>query len=245
VIPLRLKLVSKKDNSRSKNDELILSYNSQQADFGQRCSVTFDKIEHVISLAEAKGELPLWDGYENVPEYTRSVGPGAKRKVSQVRTGKGICQFYAWLAWQKKPERILEFGAAFGASGLYWLAGIEEAKKGKLISFEPNPIWCKIARANFKQISKKFVLTEGTFEENIALVTPKAEITLIDAIHTKSFVLKQFELVKEVSSPGAIVIFDDINFSADMKECWQEVCNSDDAVAVWQIGNRVGLIELA
>tara|TARA_R100000935_G_scaffold12638_1_gene25146 strand:- start:611 stop:1363 length:753 start_codon:yes stop_codon:yes gene_type:complete len=226
------------------NNDLILSYNMHQAVFAASEQATFLKIEDAISKTDEKGKMPLWHGYDQIPDYAQSTGPASKRNISQVRTGRGICQFYAWLAAQKRPETILEFGAAFGASGMYWLAGLAIAGKGRLVSFEPNELWCSIARANFEAVSDQFILTAGTFEDNLSLVAPKATITLIDAIHTKSVVLAQFELVKQVSQPGALVIFDDLGFSDDMWECWQEVCDSSDISSAWQIGKRVGIVEL-
>ena len=226
------------------NDDLILSYNTQQAAVAASQQDMFAKIEQAISKTDERGKMPLWDGYDQIPNYATSTGPASKRKISQVRTGRGICQFYAWLAAQKKPETILEFGAAFGASGMYWLAGLAVSGKGQLVSFEPNELWCSIARENFKLISDQFLLTAGTFEDNLALVSPKATITLIDAIHTKSVVMAQFELVKQVSQSGSLVIFDDLGFSDDMWACWQEVAGATDIASAWQIGDRVGIVEL-
>ena len=180
--------------ARGPTHDLILSYNAVQAAFNAEHKALFHRIENAIQQTGEKGKMPLWEGYEQIPEYVQSTGPGARRSMTQVRTGQGICQFYTWLAVQRQPETILEFGAAFGASGMYWLAGVG--------------------------------------------------ITLIDAIHTKSVVLEQFDLVKQVSAPGALVIFDDLNFSDDMWACWQEVCAASEVAAAWQIGKRVGIVEL-
>ena len=230
--------------ARGTTHDLILSYNAVQAAFNAEHKALFHRIENAIQQTGEKGKMPLWEGYEKIPEYVQSTGPGARRSMTQVRTGQGICQFYTWLAVQRQPETILEFGAAFGASGMYWLAGLGIAESGQLVSFEPNAQWCDIARANFDLVNDRHVLTAGTFEENTARVSPAAGITLIDAIHTKSVVLAQFELVKQVSAPGALVIFDDLNFSDDMWACWQEVCAASDVAAAWQIGKRVGIVEL-
>lgn len=239
---MRLKITGVRGNG-SAND-LILSYNAHEESFTKNNEAVFRKIEEAISKTDSEGKMPLWEGYNDIQNYARSTGPNSKRSMSQVRTGRGICEFYAWLVTQKKPETVLEFGAAFGASGMYWLAGLGIANTGRLISFEPNTAWCKVARKNFELINNQFLLTAGTFEENLSLVSPLANITLIDAIHTKSVVLAQFELVKKVSQPGAIVIFDDLSFSDDMWSCWQEVCNSADISSAWQIGERVGIVEL-
>jgi hypothetical protein len=56
--------------------------------------------------------------------------------------------------------------------------------------------------------------------------------------------VKQFELVRSVADKGALILFDDINFSDDMKACWGEISQSDEFASVWQLSSRVGIVEL-
>jgi len=96
------------------------------------------------------------------------------------------------LVQKRKPEIIVEFGTAFGVSGMYFLAGLNLNKKGKLLTFDPNTVWAKLAKDNLSKISDRFKLTNGTFEDNIDNVLPEGQhidIAFIDAIHTKEFVL--------------------------------------------------------
>lgn len=202
-------------------------------------------IEARIAETQSRGKLPLWDGYQGLANYGTRVGKGAARSVNEVRSGPGICRFYSWLVTRKAPEAVLEFGAAFGASGMYWLAGMEEAGQGRLYSFEPNALWCAIARENFAAVSTRATLVNGTFEANIAAIEPgSVGIALIDAIHTREFVLSQFALVRSVAAPGALVIFDDIDFSEEMRRCWQEIARDPAWPGVWNLFGRAGMIEL-
>ena len=205
----------------------------------------FRAIESRIADTARLGRLPLWDGYQEVRDYPRPVAPGASRSVKEVRSDAAICQFYSWLVARKRPGVILEFGAAFGVSGMYWLAGLETVGAGVLYSFEPNTDWCEIARANMTSVSARFQLTAGTFEDNTALVPPRVELALIDAIHTGDFVRAQFALVAQLCSPGALVVFDDINFSPDMRACWAAIKAGPGITAAWELGNRAGMVELA
>lgn len=97
------------------------------------------------------------------------------------------------------------------------------------------------------QISNRFELTIGTFEENINNVLPCGggiDLAFIDAIHTKNFVAHQLEIVVSKSSNRAIVILDDINFSDSMKECWKEVSSDNRFLSSASLGNRVGILEI-
>ena len=231
-------------NADSKVASIFESYKDRQAAFCAENDDVFAAIEATITTTNDMGRLPLWNEYKNVANYGRVIDDNPKRKMADVRTKSEFCQFYAWLVKQLKPEAVLEFGAAFGASGMYWLAGLNMCNRGKLYSFEPNDIWHPIALRNFDTVSDRHLLTLGTFEDNIGVIGEKVGISLIDAIHTRDFVVNQFELVRKVSAKGALVLFDDINFSQDMQDCWDEISQSDEFQSVWQLSSRVGIVEL-
>jgi predicted O-methyltransferase YrrM len=224
--------------------DVFARFERQKEAFLADNAAVFEEIEATIKHTNDLGKLPLWEEYKNVENYGRVIDDNPKRKMQDVRTKAEFCQFYTWLVSQMKPNAVLEFGAAFGASGMYWLAGLNICNRGKMYSFEPNEIWNPIAQSNFDTVSDRHVLTLGTFEDNIGLITDKVNIALIDAIHTRDFVVKQFELVRSVADKGALILFDDINFSDDMKACWSEISQSDEFASVWQLSSRVGIVEL-
>lgn len=223
---------------------LLDSYAFQKSLFDERHAALFARIEADIARTDDLGKLPLWDAYKSLTNYGRPIGNNPKRAMRDVRTKAEYCRFYAWLADWLAPDGILEFGAAFGASGMYWLAGLSQRPRGTLFSFEPNPVWHPLAKANFEGISDRYVLTLGTFEDNLERIEGEVSITLIDAIHAGDFVRRQFELVQKVSAPGALVLFDDIHFSEDMKTCWQDIARDTRYPAAWTLGSRVGVLEL-
>lgn len=207
---------------------------------------TFTEIEAIATETQSLGEKPLWEGFSQIKNYPTNITAG--RTSNQVRTNSDVGRFYAWAATDKKPNLIVEFGTAFGVSGMYWLAGIEANGSGHMLTFEPNPIWADIARSNLARISDKFTLTVGTFEDNLAVVDQfpaKIDMAFIDAIHTSDFVFAQLDLVERRCAPGAIIILDDITFSDDMRACWRTVSKRDRYTAIAEIGGRSGLIELA
>lgn len=197
------------------------------------------KIETLASQTNKLGEQPLWEGYQS---------EGATRNANQVRTKNIMGNFYAELITQRKPDIVVEFGAAFGVSGMYWLAGLEANRCGKLLSFEPNQIWADIARKNMQAISDRFMLEVGTFEENIDKHLgegEKIDIAFIDAIHTPEFVVPQLNLVHERTAPGSIIIIDDVNFSPSMEQCWRDIAQESRFTTSAYLGKRVGILEVA
>lgn len=199
------------------------------------------KIEKIAEQTNRKGNQPLWEGYVG-----NNIG-GSSRMPNTVRSVPAIGNLFAYLVKNIKPEIIVEFGTAFGVSGMYFLAGLNSNKKGSLLTFDPNKVWAELAKENLSQISDRFKLTIGTFEENIdkmLLDNQYIDIAFIDAIHTKEFVIPQLEIVLSKSKKGTIIILDDINFSVDMKDCWKEVSNDDRFVSSLSFGDRVGVLEL-
>jgi predicted O-methyltransferase YrrM len=195
----------------------------------------FDVIERLAAETQAVGPQPLWSGYGE---------PGSAARTSEeVRTSTTIGKFFTFLAIERRPQLIVEFGTAFGVSGMYWLAGLEENGAGRLLTFEPNSVWAEIARRNLASVSSRFELIPGTFEANLDAVTQPIDIAYIDAIHTSEFVIPQLDLVVARSAPGALVVLDDIEFSQDMRDCWQKACTHRDVIAAAQLG-PVGILEV-
>lgn len=202
------------------------------------------KIEHLALMTNNHGSQPLWEGYvAGDPTNKR----GKTRKSDEVRTDKVMGCFYADLVSNKIPSIIVEFGTAFGISGMYFLSGLEKNGSGHLLTYEPNEIWAGFAQHNLNQISNRFNSTIGTFEDNIdkdLVDNKKIDLAFIDAIHTSKFVFSQLEKVIQHSKSGTIIILDDINFSADMQSCWETLSKDDRFIASAFIGNRVGIVEL-
>lgn len=199
------------------------------------------RIEELAKETNQFGPQPLWSGYQG----NNIAGP--TRTPDVVRTSPTIGNLYCDLVQKLKPNTIVEFGTAFGVSGMYFLAGIESNRKGQLLTFEPNDVWRNIAVRNLAQISNRFNSVLGTFEEHIDRILAEAQtidLAFIDAIHTKEFVISQLETVIARSNDKAIIILDDINFSDSMRECWKQVSRDRRFSSSVTISQRVGIIEL-
>jgi predicted O-methyltransferase YrrM len=194
-------------------------------------------IEDLAWRTDQQGEKPL------AKEYSQ---PGATRRPNQVRSSPVMGDVFAWLAETRRPRAIVEFGTAFGFSGMYWLSGLEAAGSGHLYSFEINPIWAEIAKSNLGSIGTRFTLTVGSFEDNVDRVVPQPiDIAFVDGIHTYEWVTTQYSILKRKVAPGAILLFDDIDFATGrMRECWEDIATDKDVTAACELNDHVGVIEL-
>jgi predicted O-methyltransferase YrrM len=200
------------------------------------------KIETLAARTDDLGYRPLWNGYP-----PSSFTQGATRRSAQVRADRILGNFYASLAELRQPPVVVEIGTAFGVSGMYWLAGLGVNPAGHLFTFEPNLEWAAIARRNLAEISNRFTLVNGIFEDHVVSSLKAGDdidIALIDAIHASEYVLPQLDLVIENAAPGCIIILDDISFSGDMQSCWHRVATDQRFVASMEFGGRIGIVEL-
>jgi predicted O-methyltransferase YrrM len=205
----------------------------------------FALIERRAAATQQAGAKPLWEGYREVAGYARSVTEA--RTSNEVRSDATMGCFFAWLVGQRRPATIVEIGTAFGVSGMYWLAGLKAIGAGWLLTFEPNAIWADIAAENLHRIDGRYRLTCGTFEDHIeaTIGADKFDIAFVDAIHTGEFVFRQLSILRRHAAPGALVLFDDIDFSDDMHDAWTAIASGPGIVSSALLGERVGIVELA
>jgi predicted O-methyltransferase YrrM len=197
-----------------------------------------NEIEATARATNELGAQPLAVEYGEV---------GGTRKPSGVRCTSQCGDLCAWLVQRLKADIVVEFGSAFGVSGMYFAAGLEAAQRGHLYSFEINREWAEVAERNIRSVSERVTLTRGTFEDHVATIVPgKIDLAFVDGIHTYEFVIRQFDVLRPLMTRGGIIIFDDIDFkrpNARMAEAWSEIASSDVVSAV-EIGNRLGVVEL-
>ena len=215
----------------------VLAQKFDQKILRPRIDQTTRRIESLSDATNNLGKQPLWGGYKKENET---------RLPDRVRTHWLMGPLYSEIIRQFKPETVVEFGTAFGVSGMYWLNGLEANQKGQLFTYEPNVVWAKIAEKNMASVSNRFTLTHGTFEDHAEVTlknTKGIDIAFIDAIHTREFVEPQLEIVLKHCADHAIILLDDINFSKEMSALWDEVSRDERFIATASLGNRVGIVE--
>lgn len=197
------------------------------------------QIEAVAKKTSNLGAQKLADEYGEI---------GGVRMPDDVRSSSDCGDLYSWLVQKRRPATVVEFGSAFGVSGMYFASGLAAAKTGHLYSFEINHQWADIAERNIRSISDRLTLTRGAFEDHVEAVVPgQIDLAFVDGIHTYDFVLRQFELLRRRMSNGGLIAFDDIDFKrpgAGMRKAWEEIAASPHVAGAVEVNGRVGLVEL-
>jgi predicted O-methyltransferase YrrM len=210
-------------------------------------------------LPEARLQLPPFAGLTGIERRaarTSRLGvfalhqsyreEGAIRRPGDVRSSPEIGRLYQWLVVRRRPDVIVEFGTAFGVSGMYLLSGLETNGRGELLTFEINEAWREVAVRNLAETGTRYRSIAGSFEANVdaALESRQIDLAFIDAIHTSAWVLPQFELVVDRMANGGLVMLDDIDFSGDMQAAWNAVARHPRVLAAVSVSDHLGMVEI-
>ena len=152
--------------------------------------------------------------------YKRSIRSIAKSAVSP----QSQCEFLFRLIQHYKPEIMLELGTSLGVNTLYQAMG---NVNGKMITMEGCKETANIAFQSFQKLKANNVgIVLGNFDEKLPETLkklPKLDYVFFDGNHRKKPTLSYFEQCLSLAHNDSIFIFDDIHWSKEMKEAWEEI----------------------
>jgi predicted O-methyltransferase YrrM len=127
-----------------------------------------------------------------------------------------------------QPNTVLELGTSLGISTSYMASA---NSKTKIITIEGCEEIAAIAKKNFNQFQLKNIEQHiGNFDDvlpGILSKLDKLDFAFFDGNHRKEATLNYFEQCSEKAHDNSVFVFDDIYWSAEMKEAWQEIKNNE------------------
>jgi predicted O-methyltransferase YrrM len=176
--------------------------------------------------------------YLSDPESLKVVdlGAGSRTGAGEVKAVSGIAQSalknkkYARLMYRLarhyQPSEILELGTSLGVTTAYLALANPAAK---VSTIEGNPFIRKKAMEGFQFLSISNIESlEGNFDRELPLLLSKKnkiDLAYIDGNHKKEPTLTYFGEILEKIHDHSILVFDDIHWSAEMEEAWEEIKN--------------------
>jgi len=166
------------------------------------------------------------------------LGAGSLKNNSSTKQIKKIARHaaksakYAQLLFRLvnhfQPSEILELGTSLGISTAYMAAANSNIK---VTTIEGCPEIAKVAKQNFEQLELKNIepLT-GNFDAALPSVLAqkeKLDFVFFDGNHRKEPTLNYFRQCLQKATDSSIFIFDDIYWSAEMKQAWEEIKNNN------------------
>jgi predicted O-methyltransferase YrrM len=157
-----------------------------------------------------------------------AVIPAAKRKIKAIAKSSLKNKKFAKLLFRivkyYQPETIIELGTSFGITACYMACA---NKKSVVYTFEGSKEIAGIASQNFiKSGLQNIRLIRGKFEETFLdtlTIIKNAGLAFVDGNHRKRATLDYFTHLQMKSAPGSIFIFDDIHWSREMEEAWEQI----------------------
>jgi len=123
-----------------------------------------------------------------------------------------------------KPSNIIELGTSFGLTAMYMSLAAPDVI---INTVEGDSQTIAIANSYFKKLNfDNIKATNTTFDialPEILEENKKADFIFFDGNHMKEPTLRYFNLSLPYSHNDSVFIFDDIHWSLDMNEAWQEI----------------------
>jgi len=147
------------------------------------------------------------------------------RPISAIAKNAGISrkrqQLLFRLANYLQVRSILELGTSLGLGTSALTLG---NPLGKTITVEGCPATSEEAKKCFKLFGLNNIeLYHNTFEDFFRKNTKTYDLVYIDGSHNKEKTLRYFEILQNRIHNNSVVLFDDIYWSREMTEAWQEI----------------------
>lgn len=206
----------------------------QNIAFTQQELTTFDKIEkqreRTANLKNSDISIYYSPKPSSTAEGARPTHGDVKAfDAARIAAHTSISTYWGRLLYliaaDSGAEHILELGTCAGISGCY-LSTPSTVKS--FTTIEASEDLCAIARHNLASLTEKAEVKHGLFDDVLDQMLPSLNkeyfsLVWIDGHHEKVATLHYFRRLRPWLKKGAIVLFDDISWSRDMRECWEEL----------------------
>ncbi|MGZ0174357.1 MAG: O-methyltransferase [Planctomycetales bacterium] len=151
--------------------------------------------------------------------------------IRRIATHTSIASYWGTflhlLASSAKSRNILELGTCAGISGCY-LSTASECRN--FWTIEASEGLANIARQNLAAVTDTATVFNGLFDDILDKFLPdlgdeKLDFVWIDGHHERVATIHYFQRLIPHLSEGAIVLFDDVSWSADMRAGWNELAH--------------------
>jgi predicted O-methyltransferase YrrM len=161
----------------------------------------------------------LGTAYGGNRHYRRSISSIARHSAKPLKYAQLLYRLSRFI----KPDCIIEMGTSFGYSTMYLASGHPPAR---VITIEGCASTAAIAQKNFDDCGfSQIRLLVGNFDDLLPqlLAEHKPCLVFIDGNHQYEATLRYFNMLLQSCNENSVLIFDDIYWSREMKQSWQEI----------------------
>ncbi len=186
-------------------------------------------------IESLRAKLSLDESVVSVTDFGTGGQNHASRKLKvsfiakNFLQGRKNAQLISRLVNHFKPSHILELGTSLGITTAYMAL---PHKNAEVITLEGCPETAKIAQQNFKSLGLKNIeLICGEFEKSIPVAlsrTNTLDFVYFDGNHQREATMKYFNDCLVQRTESSVFVFDDIHWSREMSEAWNEIKEHHD-----------------
>jgi predicted O-methyltransferase YrrM len=149
-----------------------------------------------------------------------------QRSIEQIASSSLKPKKYAQLLYRLvryfDSKQILELGTSLGITASY-LAMANDA--AQVTTLEGSKAIADVSKNVFKELELKNInCITGNFDDTLHFVSNKTfDFVFIDGNHRKEPTLRYFHQLLQSVQPSTVMVFDDIHWSRDMEEAWEEM----------------------
>jgi predicted O-methyltransferase YrrM len=199
-----------------------------------------DPVRRADFGAGVPGAEPVRDEAAAGVEVTETIGSCVSRLSKQ----PFWCRLLLTLVREFGPERAIEMGTAAGISAAYQAAAMELTGRGRLVTLEGSEALARIAAGSLESLGLSRVeVRVGRFAETLQPTLRElapVDHVFVDGHHDEHATVGYFaSLLPHLADP-ALVVFDDIAWSAGMRRAWRTLESHPRVPFVVDLGS-VGL----
>jgi predicted O-methyltransferase YrrM len=159
----------------------------------------------------------------------RKISDIARVGISSGNTCLLTCLLLTELVRFFRPRLVIELGTSLGISAM----SLGFDRQTPVITIEAAEALCDLAQSHFRQHGYHNIrLERGPIDECLPMVLAQeelnADLVFIDANHRSEALIRYVGWLKTHLSEHAVIVVDDIRWSADMYAGWKELC-ADEA----------------
>jgi predicted O-methyltransferase YrrM len=173
----------------------------------------------------------------NVTDYgagSKSLS-GSQRAVRDIARRSLKAPKYAQILFRlivdNQPNTIIELGTSLGITSLYMAAARPTAE---VITFEGCPEISKIAASVFEEHGQSNIRQViGPFRETLVPTLEaitNVDLAFVDGHHLKAPTIEYTRAIMDRCHENSVIVLDDIHWSAEMKEAWDEILTWDEVI---------------
>lgn len=158
------------------------------------------------------------------------TGANKVRKVCEIAASSVKNKKYANLLYRicnyLNAQTVIELGTSLGISTAY----LASANPKNIYSIEGCDEVSQLAQENLRKLNFQNInFITGTFEEQLPTLLKNIksfDLAFIDGNHQHLPTVHYFNLLLKKATEDSCFIFDDINWSNQMKRAWKEICEN-------------------